>query len=193
MVKGVNHLHNWKPPVIHRDLKTLNLLVDEFYNVVVSDFGISRFVVDENLSTLTKLRGTYSYCAPELYMGKQASAKSDIYSIGVILWELITRTIAADYVRPYSEYKGFVMEFSIIIQVAKNNVRPTILKNTPEPLTALIKRCWDGNADNRCTCEQILEDLYSMKATCEKEKDDPNSMWRLTTPIPIANTNDSHK
>src|SRR4051812_20426468 len=90
ITQGVNDLHSWIPQIIHRDLKSLNLLVDEYYNCVVSDFGISRFVIDDNLSTLSKLRGTYAYCAPEVYLGSPAGPKADVFSLGVILWELMT-------------------------------------------------------------------------------------------------------
>jgi len=162
MVKGVSHLHNWKPPILHRDLKTLNLLVDEFLNIYVSDFGISRFVVDDNLSTLMKLRGTYAYCAPEIYLGGQASTRSDVFSIGIILWEIVTRCASGDYIRPYSEYKNFVLDFQIIIQVAKNNVRPTIHPSTPKVFSSLIQQCWDTDPEKRIGCVEILDRLSAL-------------------------------
>jgi serine/threonine protein kinase len=89
MVRGTWCLHSWKPQIVHRDLKTLNLLVDQNNTVKVCDFGQSRFTEGQaSNSTLAKLRGTYHYCAPEVYFGKRFTTKSDVFSIGVILWEL---------------------------------------------------------------------------------------------------------
>jgi len=174
MTKGVNHLHNWKPQIIHRDLKTLNLLVDEFYNVVVSDFGISRFVVDENLTTLSKLRGTYSYCAPELYLGGTATTNSDVFSIGIILWEMVTRCVKGEYVRPYAD-KKFVLDFQVIIQVAKNGVRPEFEPGIPPDMAKLINLCWDTNPQKRIPCLEILDALYNMQ---DSYKANPQE-WKL--------------
>merc|ERR1711871_1484218 len=114
-MKGLTCLHYWKPVIVHRDLKTLNLLVDENYLVKVSDFGLSRFsgaeVPDKNQETLGKLRGTYAYCAPEVYFGQLYSPAADIFSMGVILWEMAYRCIMREYQQPYSEYKNIVFDF----------------------------------------------------------------------------------
>lgn len=59
--------------------------MDENLNCFVSDFGVSRFVVDENQTTLGKLRGTYAYSAPEVYFNQPASEKSDIYALGYFI------------------------------------------------------------------------------------------------------------
>lgn len=58
----VNCLHSWKPPIIHGDLKTLNLLVDDDWQIRISDFGLSRFISTSIHSVLGKLQGTYAYC-----------------------------------------------------------------------------------------------------------------------------------
>jgi len=63
-VKGIECLHTWDPPIVHRDLKSLNLLVNEKWEVKVCDFGLSRFNTGSNLETLVKMRGTFAYCAP---------------------------------------------------------------------------------------------------------------------------------
>ena len=81
MCKAVNTLHSWNPPIVHRDLKSLNLLVDEYWTVKVTDFGLSRFTQgnQSNITTLGKLRGTYAYSAPELYFGETYTTKADVY------------------------------------------------------------------------------------------------------------------
>ena len=68
---GVAALHGMDPPIVHRDLKSLNLLVDEALSVKVCDFGLSRFTGGGDESTLQKMRGTYAYTAPEVYFGEK--------------------------------------------------------------------------------------------------------------------------
>jgi len=164
LVEGVRDLHGWKPCIIHRDLKPANVLVDENDNVYISDFGVSRFVVEFNISTLSKLRGTYAYSAPEVYFGEQATIKADVFSIGIILWELVNRLITGDYLRPYKEYTNLVLDFQIIVQVAKNSLRPTIPTDCPTGLASLITKCWSSNHSQRPTCTEILASLAELKS-----------------------------
>lgn len=77
-VDGIKYLHEFTPQIVHRDIKTLNLLVTENYSIKVADFGLSRYTNSESTtSTLAKLRGTYCYTAPEVYFGHPYSVKSD--------------------------------------------------------------------------------------------------------------------
>jgi serine/threonine protein kinase len=170
-LRGINTLHTWKPQIVHRDLKSLNLLVDDAWNVKVCDFGLSRFTDAGNLSTLGKLRGTFAYCAPEVYFGERFSTKSDVYSIGVILWELVVKCITGEYERPYAEYKHLVFDFQIIIQTAKKGLRPSLPKGCPESFANLIKRCWDAEPENRPDCPEITAKLEEMKLEYEMNKE----------------------
>jgi len=178
IVQGVSDLHNWKPQIIHRDLKSLNLLIDEYDDCVVSDFGISRFVVDDNLSTLGKLRGTYAYCAPEIYLGAPATVKSDVFSLGIIFWELATRCVTGEYIRPYSEFRHLIIDFQIIIQVAKDKLRPTIPQGCPEVFANLIRLCWDAQDDIRPSCKDILDHISKASKLYEANPDE----WRRYQP-----------
>lgn len=161
--KGIDTLHNADPQIVHRDLKSLNLLVNEKWEVKVCDFGLSRFNTGSNLETLAKMRGTFAYCAPEVYFGEQFSTKSDVYSIGIVFWELVTRCILGHYERPYGEFKNLHFDFQIIIQTAKKGLRPTIPETTPEGWKTLIKDCFDPTSANRPSCAEILtrlDELY---------------------------------
>eukprot|EP01087_Luapelamoeba_hula_P009632 TRINITY_DN2508_c0_g1_i1.p1 TRINITY_DN2508_c0_g1~~TRINITY_DN2508_c0_g1_i1.p1 ORF type:complete len:918 (-),score=147.73 TRINITY_DN2508_c0_g1_i1:27-2780(-) len=173
MMRGILALHSWKPTIVHRDLKSLNLLVDENWDVKVCDFGLSRFTDGGNMSTLGKLRGTFAYCAPEVYFGERFSLKSDVYSAGVVLWEIMMRTLTGEYARPYAEYRHLVFDFQIIIQTAKKALRPTIPATCPAPFANLIRRCWDGEADNRPESPEILAELENMKRIYEAD----SSAW----------------
>lgn len=228
IAKAVNTLHSWVPPIVHRDMKSLNLLVDANWTVVrhaarsvaqcgdadmggglqkVSDFGLSRFTsgASSNLSTLGKLRGTYvaravcvcvcgcvnahplvvnryAYSAPEVYFGDAFTTKADVYSVGIIFWELAMRTLTGEYLMPYSEYPELVFDFQIIIQaklhdavwhscgadmcaqVAKNEKRPSIPADCPPQYRALITRCWAQARDERPEIPQVLRELDAMVA-----------------------------
>eukprot|EP01094_Clydonella_sp_ATCC50884_P017540 TRINITY_DN306_c7_g1_i1.p1 TRINITY_DN306_c7_g1~~TRINITY_DN306_c7_g1_i1.p1 ORF type:complete len:836 (-),score=304.65 TRINITY_DN306_c7_g1_i1:349-2856(-) len=165
-MKGLTCLHYWKPVIVHRDLKTLNLLVDENYLVKVSDFGLSRFSsggeADKNQETLGKLRGTYAYCAPEVYFGQLYSPAADIFSMGVILWEMAYRCIYREYQQPYAEYKNIVFDFQIIIQTAKKGVRPTIPPGTPATYRKLIEQCWDEEPKNRPETSDLMMSVQEL-------------------------------
>lgn len=173
-MKGLTCLHYWKPVIVHRDLKTLNLLVDENYLVKVSDFGLSRFSsggeADKNQETLGKLRGTYAYCAPEVYFGQLYSTAADIFSMGVILWEMAFRCINGEYQQPYAEYKNIVFDFQIIIQTAKKGVRPTIPEGTPESYKALIEQCWDENPTKRPETSVLMEAVQELIKEYERNQ-----------------------
>ncbi|KAJ9559171.1 hypothetical protein OSB04_013785 [Centaurea solstitialis] len=89
VAKGMNYLHKRNPPIVHRDLKSPNLLVDENYTVKVCDFGLSRLKANTFLSSKS-LAGTPQWMAPEVLNDEPSNEKSDVYSFGVILWELVT-------------------------------------------------------------------------------------------------------
>lgn len=129
----------------------------------MSDFGLSRFTgSSSNLSTLGKLRGTYAYSAPEVcvvpkevlsvivllqvYFGDPFTTKADCYSVGIIFWEIAQRALTGEYAMPYSEYQELVFDFQIIIQVAKNQRRPTISPLCPPDYRDLITSCWSQTA-----------------------------------------------
>jgi serine/threonine protein kinase len=100
--------------------------VTEDWRIKICDFGLSRPDTNSNKDTLAKLRGTMAYCSPEVYNGALFNEKSDIYAIGVVLWELVNRCVKGVYQRPYSEYPFIVYEYQIVLQAAKAGLRPTI-------------------------------------------------------------------
>ncbi|PRP78173.1 hypothetical protein PROFUN_11303 [Planoprotostelium fungivorum] len=173
----INCLHSWKPQIVHRDLKSLNLLVDESGNVRICDFGLSRYTTTEG-NTLGKLRGTFAFCAPELYFGKLYTSAADIYSYSIILWELLYRTINGVYSRPYAEFPQIQQEMQIIIQVSKKNLRPTIPLGCPEQLSQLIERMWSAVPEERPTCPEIISTLKKLQSDYEADPVEFNSAVR---------------
>lgn len=103
--RGLEYLHcTADPPVIYRDLKSANILLDNEFNPKLSDFGLAKLgPVGDNTHVSTRVMGTYGYCAPEYAMSGKLTLKSDIYSFGVVLLELITGRRAIDSSRRQGE------------------------------------------------------------------------------------------
>lgn len=164
MTRGLECLHNWTPQIVHRDFKSLNLLVNEAWDCKVCDFGLSRFNTADNLETLSKIRGTFAYCAPEVATGSGVpySTKSDVYSIGIVFWELLMRVISGEYHRPFSEFPHIKMDFQIMLN-SKEGVRPTLPSTVPPSLQELYRACVDQEPANRPPCGEIVEKLLAVQ------------------------------
>ncbi|KAI9123324.1 hypothetical protein K1719_006213 [Acacia pycnantha] len=104
--KGLEYLHDKaNPPVIYRDLKSSNILLDEGFHPKLSDFGLAKLgPVGDKTHVSTRVMGTYGYCAPEYAMTGQLTLKSDVYSFGVVFLELITGRKAIDNARSHGEH-----------------------------------------------------------------------------------------
>ncbi|KAJ6889665.1 serine/threonine-protein kinase PBL27-like [Populus alba x Populus x berolinensis] len=104
--KGLEYLHDKaNPPVIYRDLKSSNILLDEGYHPKLSDFGLAKLgPVGDKTHVSTRVMGTYGYCAPEYAMTGQLTLKSDVYSFGVVFLEFITGRKAIDNTRAPGEH-----------------------------------------------------------------------------------------
>ncbi|XP_077240532.1 serine/threonine-protein kinase PBL27-like [Tasmannia lanceolata] len=104
--KGLEYLHDKaNPPVIYRDFKSSNILLDEGFHPKLSDFGLAKLgPVGDKTHVSTRVMGTYGYCAPEYAMTGQLTLKSDVYSFGVVFLELITGRKAIDNNRAAGEH-----------------------------------------------------------------------------------------
>mmetsp|Transcript_4738 Transcript_4738/g.5133 ORF Transcript_4738/g.5133 Transcript_4738/m.5133 type:complete len:757 (+) Transcript_4738:39-2309(+) len=158
MTKGVIALHQNTPQIMHRDLKSLNILVSKDWIIKVADFGLARFDDASQLQTLHQMRGTFAYLGPEIYHSKKFTPKTDVYALGVIFWEMVTRCVTGVYTQPYSEY-NIQFDFQIIIQSAKEDKRPTISDYCHKRFRDLIKVLWDPNPDVRPDAPGLLEQL----------------------------------
>ncbi|KAL2506669.1 putative receptor-like protein kinase [Abeliophyllum distichum] len=102
--KGLAFLHEAEKPVIYRDFKTSNILLDMDYNAKLSDFGLAKDgPVGDKSHVSTRIMGTYGYAAPEYIMTGHLTPRSDVYSFGVVLLELLTGRKSLDKLRPARE------------------------------------------------------------------------------------------
>jgi serine/threonine-protein kinase PBS1 len=103
--KGIEHLQNKaNPPVINRDVKCENILLGEGYYPKLSDFGIAKLgPTGDDTHISTRVMGTAGYCAPEYFMSGRLTMRSDIYSFGVVMLEVLTGRKARDESLPSPE------------------------------------------------------------------------------------------
>ncbi|KAL6077557.1 serine/threonine-protein kinase STY13 [Balamuthia mandrillaris] len=139
---GMNWLHCLDPPIIHR----ANLLVDQNWTVKVADFGLCRFDEGESEETKDSV-GTPLWMAPEILLGKPYDSSADVYSFGIVLWELLTRE------QPFA---GVTSIEALKKAVCDDSVRPTIPKSCPIALRDLIEACWRSEPGKRPTFQQML-------------------------------------
>lgn len=103
--KGLEYLHeSANPPVIYRDLRSSHIMLDDDFNVRLSDFGMIKLSGGDKMNHAPpRIMGTYGYCAPEYVRTGHVTLKSDVYSFGVVLLELITGRRVIDTTRPNEE------------------------------------------------------------------------------------------
>ncbi|XP_022147475.1 probable serine/threonine-protein kinase At1g01540 [Momordica charantia] len=102
--KGLAYLHEGlEPKVVHRDVKSSNILLDRQWNAKVSDFGLAKLLCSERSYVTTRVMGTFGYVAPEYACTGMLNEKSDVYSFGILIMELISGRSPVDYGRPQGE------------------------------------------------------------------------------------------
>uniref|UniRef100_A0A3Q3N7T7 Mitogen-activated protein kinase kinase kinase 12 n=1 Tax=Mastacembelus armatus TaxID=205130 RepID=A0A3Q3N7T7_9TELE len=139
---GMNYLHLHK--IIHRDLKSPNMLITHDDLVKISDFGTSKELSDK--STKMSFAGTVAWMAPEVIRNEPVSEKVDIWSFGVVLWEMLTGEI------PYKD----VDSSAIIWGVGNNSLQLPIPESCPDGFKILLRQCWNCKPRNRPSFRQIL-------------------------------------
>ncbi|KAL2465329.1 Protein kinase superfamily protein [Abeliophyllum distichum] len=136
LARGLSYLHYEK--IVHRDVKTENMLLDKSRTVKIADFGVAR-VEASNPNDMTGETGTLGYMAPEVLNGNPYNRKCDVYSFGICLWEIYCCDM------PYPD-----LSFSEVTSaVVRQNLRPDIPRCCPSSLANVMKRCWDANPDKR--------------------------------------------
>ncbi|CAH1435745.1 unnamed protein product [Lactuca virosa] len=148
VAKGMNYLHRRNPPIVHRDLKSPNLLVDRKYTVKVCDFGLSRLKANTFLSSKTAA-GTPEWMAPEVLRDEPSNEKSDVYSFGVILWELATLQ------QPW----GNLNPAQVVAAVGFKCKRLEIPRDVNPQVAALIEACWANEPWKRPSFSAIMDTL----------------------------------
>ncbi|KAL0347929.1 UNVERIFIED_CONTAM: Serine/threonine-protein kinase EDR1 [Sesamum angustifolium] len=144
VAKGMNCLHTSVPTIVHRDLKSPNLLVDNNWNVKVGDFGLSRLKHNTFLSSKSTA-GTPEWMAPEVLRNEPSNEKCDVYSFGVILWELATLKLPWSGMNP----------MQVVGAVGFQNRRLDIPKEVDPLVARIIWECWQTDPNLRPLFAQL--------------------------------------
>jgi serine/threonine protein kinase len=204
VAEGMSYLHNQEPNIIHRDLKSHNIMVHETFTektdgqwtiksselqrkesdasnhnlphgyensdrsqkmdseativAKIGDWGSARAALSGSRKTMTHGVGTASWLAPEVIKHARCSQQSDVYSYGIILWELATRE------EVYEDLEGT----QIIAQVANDNLRPPVPEGNP--LADLMTKCWCERPEDRLSFKQIVKELNKILSDLEEQK-----------------------
>ncbi|XP_068634110.1 serine/threonine-protein kinase EDR1 isoform X2 [Aristolochia californica] len=152
VAKGMNCLHSSIPTIVHRDLKSPNLLVDKNWNVKVCDFGLSRLKHNTFLSSKSTA-GTPEWMAPEVLRNEPSNEKCDVYSFGVILWELATLRMPWSGMNP----------MQVVGAVGFQNRRLDISKEVDPLVARIIWECWQTDPNLRPSFAQLTTALKPLQ------------------------------
>ncbi|KAJ3681352.1 hypothetical protein LUZ60_015841 [Juncus effusus] len=151
IARGLNYLHHYSPPIVHRDLKSSNLLVDKNWTVKVADFGLSRLKRQSFLTTKSG-NGTPQWMAPEVLRNEPSDEKSDVYSYGVILWELVTQKI------PWENLNSI----QVIGAVGFMNQRLELPSDVDPQWASIVYSCWDSEPQKRPSFQELVEKMRDL-------------------------------
>ena len=154
IARGMMFLHQHQ--IIHRDLKPGNILLDKELHPLITDFGLSKFNETSNSVSQSQQCGTSMYMAPEIIEGNRYNGKIDVYSFGILMYEVVTNSI------PYPLLcSGKMSAYSFNKKVIDENYRPQFDHPINKSIQKLIESCWSKNPKERPTFEQSQPNQYN--------------------------------
>ncbi|KAG2453337.1 hypothetical protein HYH02_001561 [Chlamydomonas schloesseri] len=143
VAQGMGWLH--KHSILHRDLKSANILLDNAGNARIADFGLAKIAAGSGRQVMTGGLGTYQWAAPEVLAHQRYSEKADVYSFGMVLYECLTRKLP---------YEGMTA-VQAAVGVVNHGLRPEIPRGTPPAVAELIRACWAAIPEQRPSFTQV--------------------------------------
>ena len=154
IASGMKYLHS--NGIIHRDIKSANILLDDRIFPKIADFGFSKKIQNERNSIYESqfgFKGTMLYASPELMMTEISTKESDVYAFSIVFYEIVTGKLPFRNLDPVTFFKNVVM----------GGLRPTFEDPINDAYRDLIERCWDKDPKLRPTFDQIVEELKTNK------------------------------
>ncbi|XVE80999.1 hypothetical protein DITRI_Ditri15bG0027100 [Diplodiscus trichospermus] len=168
--EALSYLHSAaSPPIIHRDVKLTNILLDENYNAKVSDFGSSRLIPSDKTQITTLVQGTLGYLDPEYLHSSLLTEKSDVYSFGVVLIELLTGLRVLSFERPEQErnlsmyFVSLMKEGRLLYILDRRALNDKNIEQLKEVAT-LARRCVRVKGEERPTMREVASELQGLRA-----------------------------
>ncbi|KAI9191195.1 hypothetical protein LWI28_004949 [Acer negundo] len=160
VARGMAYVHGLG--LIHRDLKSDNLLISNDKSIKIADFGVAR--IEVQTEGMTPETGTYRWMAPEMIQHRPYTQKVDVYSFGIVLWELITGML------PFQNMTAVQAAFAVV----NKGARPIIPYDCLPVLGEIMSRCWDPNPDVRPPFSEVVRMLehaeYEIMTTVRKAR-----------------------
>ncbi|RIA85965.1 kinase-like domain-containing protein [Glomus cerebriforme] len=187
IAKGLDEIHTAN--IIHKDYHSGNIFIDSEETAVTGDFGISKSAIDNDDN---EIYGIIPYVSPEVLQGQKYTKASDIYSFGMIMWELMTGR------RPFWDK---IHDTDLIIEIC-DGFRPPIVTDAPEGYIELMKECWNFDPNKRPTacalvkrvtkiCDLSLKYITKIKKTPDigpTKTNDPGAIYKSRSLIAMINS-----
>ena len=164
----LSYLHSSaSTPVIHRDVKSDNILLDHTFTAKVSDFGASKLVPVDLVQLSTMVQGTFGYLDPEYMQTNQLTEKSDVYSFGVVLLELVTGRRALSFNRSVEEknlanYFLYVLKQGLLFEIIDENVAGLGNREQISAVCKLAKECLNVRGEDRPSMKEVAMELEGL-------------------------------
>jgi len=169
---AMDHLHSKK--ILHRDLKSANVLVAEDGRLVVADFGLVRYCQSDAQANMTAETGSYRWMAPEVIRHEPYGTGCDVYSFGVLCWEMLSYSIPFPHHTPVE----------VALSVATKGMRPEMPAHAPSVLVDLIAQCWQQEALLRPSFAKVCSRIDAIEgATALRELPGPEAVLIGERPV----------
>jgi hypothetical protein len=179
---GIEYLHTGcKPKIVHRDVKSTNILLSEEFEAKIADFGLSRSFLIGNEAQPTVVAGTFGYLDPEYHKTSLLSMKSDVYSFGVVLLEIISGQDVIDLSRENCnivEWTSFILENGDIESIVDPNLHQDYDTSSAWKVVELAMSCVNRTSKERPNMSQVVHVLNECLETCEK--------WRKSQEVDLS-------
>ncbi|GJN02944.1 hypothetical protein PR202_ga20340 [Eleusine coracana subsp. coracana] len=196
--KGLMYLHEGlEPKVVHRDVKSSNILLDKRWNAKLSDFGLAKLLGSERSYVTTRVMGTFGYVAPEYAGTGMLNETSDIYSFGILIMEIISGRVPVDYNRPPGEVN--LVEWLKTMVSNRNSEGVLDPKMTEKPTSRALKkallvalRCVDPEARKRPKIGHVIHMLEVDDFPYRDVRCGSRAFFAFTFQYPAYNDDDFH-
>lgn len=173
VARGMAALEENDPPIVHRDLKPTNIFIDAGGHARVADMGLARWLTPESMGVLTGETGTYLYMSPEMIRHELYNSRTDVYSWGVLLVELISQRT------PYEDHH--LTPLQVALAVGDDQLRPQLPAGTNDELGCLANACFESDPLSRPSFSHLVAQLSCICSKIGKQGPHPQSQASILT------------
>ncbi|GBC24623.1 uncharacterized protein OCT59_009234 [Rhizophagus irregularis] len=183
IISGLKKIHY--ADIMHQDYHSGNIFLEASRAPIMGDLGLSKSAIESADDENNEVYGIIPYIAPEIFQGQKYTKASDVYSFGMIMWELMTGR------RPFWDRSH---DTDLIIEIC-DGLRPPIITNAPEGYIKLMKKCWNSDPTKRPTARSLHSKIYAVLGKEWKYRYSPTEVIVSPDigPIPTINPNAIYK